>query len=159
MQSRKPVERETVNPSWFVVALQILLLIERSGGGKVCSSGELAEQLHSHAVFLRRVFSYLVRAGIAEAREGRDGGYLLARPAEQITLAEVYCALQIPGSRPLIPFELPRGLTLESNLCAAFGDIGLEVEEAILQTLERYTLADLVQRAQARPERALPGEP
>jgi Rrf2 family transcriptional repressor of oqxAB len=148
MQTGQHVQSGSVNPSWFVVALQILLLIERSGSGKVCSSGELAEQLHSHAVFLRRVFSYLVRAGIAEAREGRDGGYLLARPAEQITLADVYRALQSTGSGPVTPFELPRGLTLEPDLCAAFGDIGIEIESAILKTLERYTLADLVQRAQ-----------
>ena len=148
MQPREHVQSGPVNPSWFVVALQILLLIERNERGKACSSGELAEQMHSHAVFLRRVFAYLVRAGIADAREGRDGGYLLARPAEQITLADVYRALQSTGNGQGTPFELPRGLTLETNLCAAFGEIGAEIEEGILKTLERYTLADLVQRAQ-----------
>lgn len=148
MQPREYVPGGAVNPGWFVVALQILLLIERSGRGKACSSGALAEQTHAHAVFLRRVFSYLVRAGIAEAREGRDGGYLLARPAEQITLAEVYRALQSTGNGPATPFELPRGLALEANFCAAFGEIGAEIEAGILKTLERYTLADLVQRAQ-----------
>lgn len=148
MQPREHVQSGPVNPSWFVVALQILLIIERSDRGKACSSGELAEQMHSHAVFLRRVFSYLVRAGIAEAREGRDGGYLLARPAEQITLAEVYRALQSTGNGPATPFELPRGLTLEAGLSAAFCKIGAEIEADILKTLERYTLADLVQREQ-----------
>jgi Rrf2 family protein len=147
MQPTAHARSGPVNPSWFVVALQILLIIERYDRGKACSSGELAEQLHSHAVFLRRVFSYLVRAGIAEAREGRDGGYLLSRPAEQITLAEVYRALQSSGGGATMPFELPRGLTLEANLCAAFGEIGAEIETGILKTLERYTLADLVQRA------------
>ncbi len=151
MQTGQQVQGGSVNPSWFVVALQILLLIERSGSGKVCSSGELAEQLHAHAVFLRRVFSYLVRAGIVEAREGRDGGYLLARSAEQITLAEVYCALQSTGSGPFTAFDLPRGLALEPNLCAAFCGISAEIEQSIVKTLERYTLADLVQRSQAAP--------
>ena len=151
MQSTEHSQGSSVHPGWFVVALQILLLVERSGGGKVCSSGELAEQLHSHAVFLRRVFSYLVRAGIAEAREGREGGYLLARPAEQITLAEVYRALQSTGSSPIPPLELPRGLTLEPNLCTAFGVIGAEIEASILKTLGRYTLADLMERAQVSP--------
>jgi Rrf2 family protein len=148
MQPREHVQGGPVHPSWFVVALQILLIMERAGPGKACSSGGLAEQMHSHAVFLRRVFSHLVRAGIAQAREGRDGGYLLARPAERITLAEVYRALQSTGNGPATPFELPRGLALESHLCAAFGEIGAEIEADILKTLERYTLADLVQRAQ-----------
>ncbi len=150
MQSRQYMPRGPVNPGWFAAALQILILIERSGGGKVCSSGDLASQLHAHAVFLRRIFARLVRAGIAEAREGRDGGYLLARPAEQITLADVYRALQSNETGATLPFELPRGLELEHSLCHAFSDIGAEVDASILRTLERHTLAELAGRARGQ---------
>ncbi|HEU5101000.1 MAG TPA: Rrf2 family transcriptional regulator [Roseiflexaceae bacterium] len=73
---------------WFRVAVQALVLVAETDG--TCSSTAMAQELQAHATFLRRVTARLVHARILVAREGRAGGYRLARPAESITLAEVY---------------------------------------------------------------------
>ena len=146
-----PTEAKTaqgpINPGWFAVALQILVLLEHSDG--VCPSGELAEQIGSHAVFLRRVAAHLVRAGMLEAREGREGGYRLSQPADQVTLADIYRALKHTGSAALIPLEPAAGLTLAPGLRSVMGEINSEIEDQLLAVLSRRTLADLIQRAAA----------
>ncbi len=137
-----------VNPSWFAMAVQVLVFLNRSRG-EVCPSATIADQVHSHAVFLRRIVAYLVRAGIVEAREGREGGYRLARPAEQITLAQVYRALQATGEGGTLPVVPERGPQLEPGVHIVFREIGDELDACIIEVLSKRTLADVAQRAEA----------
>src|SRR4051812_19640219 len=89
MKSADGMTTETqVGQSWFAMAVHALALLARSPGGY--PSAYLAGSVNPHAVFLRKVVAHLVRAGLVVAREGREGGYRLARPAERITLADVY---------------------------------------------------------------------
>src|SRR5258708_11242831 len=78
---------------WFPVAVQALVVLAETDGS--CSSSAMAQGLKAHAVYLRRVLAQLVSAHLIQAREGRDGGYRLARPADDITLAEVYQAVPV----------------------------------------------------------------
>jgi Rrf2 family transcriptional repressor of oqxAB len=137
-----------VNPVWFAMAVQVLVFLNRSHG-EVCPSATIADQVRSHAVFLRRIVAYLVRAGIVEAREGREGGYRLARAAEQITLAEVYHALQATGEGGTLPIIPERGPQLEPGVRAAFREIGEEFDACIIDVLSKRTLADVARRAEA----------
>ena len=57
----------------------------------------VAASVNTHAVFLRRILGDLVAAGLVAVREGRAGGYRLARPPERITLADVYRAVEPEG--------------------------------------------------------------
>ncbi len=55
--------------------------------------------------FLENILLQLRHAGIVESRRGADGGYKLARPPEEITLADVIRAIDGPlagvsGQRP-----------------------------------------------------------
>ena len=89
----------------------------------------------------------LGKPGIVEAREGRDGGYRLARAPEQITLAEVYRAVTAPGSLPVTPVDASgcgRG-----PLRAAFDEVMAEAEEAAVAVMGRHTLADVMRHAEA----------
>ena len=148
MPSEANNQSAPVNPSWFAVALQVLVFLNHTRG-EVCPSATIADQMRAHAVFLRRITAYLVRAGIVEAHEGREGGYRLARPAEQINLADVYRALQATGTGALLPIEPERGPQLEPGLRLAFKEIGDEFTACILAILEKRTLADLTQRAES----------
>lgn len=139
-----------VNPGWFVVALQALVFLGREHiTDGMCSSATLAQYVRAHPVFLRRVFSPLVHANIVEAREGRDGGYRLARPADQITLAEVYRVIKASGTGESNPPDSPRGPTLQPGMRAALNEIVEETEEHILEVLGRHTVGELAARAAA----------
>lgn len=141
------------SPGAFAVAVQALIFLERGAEGGVCPSHELADQVRAHAVFLRRLLGPLVRAGIVEAREGREGGYRLGRPAEQITLADVFRAIKAAGTPTLLAPDAPRGAEVAPGLRLAFDEVVAAAEEQALQELERHTLADLERRAEALEER------
>lgn len=53
------------------------------------SSEELANNICTNPARVRKVLGGLKRAGIISTREGINGGYMLAKPAEKISLKEV----------------------------------------------------------------------
>ena len=140
-------------PNWFPVAVQTLVILAGSDGS--CSSNTMAQGLRAHAVFLRRVLAQLVRAGLIRAREGRDGGYRLARSAERITLAEVYQAVKAP--EPVDHAALPDGV--DARVRALLEELGAEAERQLLDVLGRVTLASVVKRLALAPSAAIPGSP
>jgi Rrf2 family protein len=110
-------------------------------------SAYVASSVNTHAVFLRRILGDLVAAGLVAAREGRAGGYRLARPAERITLADVYRAVEREG--PLTPSPADPNLRcpIGAGMRRAFARTAGAAEDGLLRALERETVADLSRRA------------
>jgi len=145
--------RDWTTLGWFRVAVQALVLL--ASKEEACSSAHLAEGLDAHAVFLRRVLAQLARANLVAAREGRDGGYRLARPADEITLADVFCAIhhvaaaeQTAGAEQTAAAEaaseMPEVEALDATGVAPLLDaVGQEVERQALGVFQRYTIAAL----------------
>jgi Rrf2 family transcriptional repressor of oqxAB len=131
----------SLDPGWFPIAVQALVVLAETDGA--CPSSSMAQDLKTHAVFVRRVLAQLVRGNIVRAREGRDGGYLLARPAEHITLAEVYRAVATPDTAEYPPCTGGVSTRVE----AVLDSIGAEAEDYLLELLSRYTLASVLERA------------
>jgi Rrf2 family protein len=54
----------------------------------------LAEDAHVPAPFLAKVLQDLAGKGILRSKRGRAGGFVLGRPASEITMADVILALE-----------------------------------------------------------------
>src|SRR5436309_7548874 len=139
--------RDWTTLGWFRVAVQILVML--AAKDEACSSAHLAEGLDAHAVFLRRVLAQLARANLVAAREGRDRGYRLARPADQITLADVFCAIHHvaaaeAGQEPQEPQSAEVGAFDPTGVALALDAVGEEVERQALGIFQRHTIASLV---------------
>lgn len=131
----------------FAMATHALALLAQSDEGY--PSAYIAGSVNTGAPFLRRVLSSLVKAGLVEAREGRDGGYRLVRPAERITLAEVYRAT---ASDPLLspsPAEPSPLCPVGSGMRSAFGVLTDQIEEQLIAALAGRTVADIAADAVA----------
>ncbi|MGO8950427.1 MAG: RrF2 family transcriptional regulator [Ktedonobacterales bacterium] len=138
------MSRGTVyGPGWFLVAVEALAILADSG--EPCSSHSMAQNLNAHAVFLRRVMAHLAHANLIQAREGRDGGYRLARPADQITLSEVYQAVKLAGP----PEETACSEGLRAPVKAMLDEIGVQAEDYLLGLLSQQTLASVLERLHA----------
>lgn len=135
------------NHRWFPVAVQALLVLAESE--EACSSSTIAQELKAHAVFLRRILAQLARANLIQAREGRDGGYRLARPAELITLAEVYQAVTTAEAT-----EQAEDNRMDIRVQTCLEEIGGEAEQSILTVLGQYTIALLQTRIAQCPRSA-----
>jgi len=57
------------------------------------TSATIARHNDTNDVVVRRVLGLLRKAGLVVSEKGHAGGWKLARPAEEITLADIYLAL------------------------------------------------------------------
>jgi len=65
-----------------------------AAGDRLISNGEMAENLKVSENHLSKVLQRLTRAGLVRSIRGPKGGYVLNRPAQDITLLEVYEAIE-----------------------------------------------------------------
>ncbi|MEP3666335.1 MAG: Rrf2 family transcriptional regulator, partial [Roseibium sp.] len=61
--------------------------------GRVRTSSDIAEHAGTNPVVVRRVLGKLREAGLLTSEKGHAGGWRLAREPQNITLADVYLAL------------------------------------------------------------------
>ncbi|MEA2492940.1 MAG: hypothetical protein QOJ29_851 [Thermoleophilaceae bacterium] len=90
--------------------------------------------------FLENILGDLRNAGIVESRRGVDGGYLLARPAEEIALADVVRAVDGPLANVagIRPHQLEY-----SGAAEQLREIWVGVRAALRGVLEETTVADV----------------
>lgn len=129
-----------IEPPKFRKAVHILIYLAKDGAFQ--SSATIACSVHSHATFLRRILALLAAAGIVETREGREGGYGLKAPADQISLAEVYMAVR--GEEQECA-AADASCELNEKLNASVDEIMQEADKRMLAFLQGYTLADLME--------------
>jgi Rrf2 family protein len=70
-------------------AFRALGFLARAGKGLPVQIPDIADKQKIPKKFLEQILLELKRAGILESRRGKQGGYLLARPASDITYGEV----------------------------------------------------------------------
>jgi Rrf2 family transcriptional regulator, cysteine metabolism repressor len=126
---------------------------EVGGHGDPISLAEIAEHDGLPLAYLEHLVARLRKAGLIDSRRGSRGGYLLARAAAEITMAEVVQALE--GS--IAPIDCisqgADGSIVCSRESARAGShshicptklLWTRVQGAIVRTLQDTTLADLV---------------
>jgi DNA-binding IscR family transcriptional regulator len=144
---RFAVESATAHEGWFAIGVHALALPARTPG--TTPSAHIAGSVNTHAVSLRRVVVRFVRAGLVISHEGRDGGYRLARPAAEITLADVYRALRAAGPLPPSSAVPNPQCPVGSGIRAALGEVADEAERRLLDDLAGHTIAEVSGRAVA----------
>ena len=90
--------------------------------------------------FLENILLQLRHAGIIESRRGADGGYKLARPADQITLADVIRA--IDGPLAGVSGQRPETLDFKGR-SEPLREVWVAVRASLRSVLEEVTLADV----------------
>lgn len=138
----------------FAMAAHALAVLAQSAEGY--PSAYLAGSVNTHAVFLRRILRDLVSAGLVEAKEGRSGGYRLARPPSRITMAEVYRAVEPDGPLAPSPAEPNARCPVGAGMRAAFSETASAAEQGLLEALSGKTIADLSRRALRHGRRRYP---
>lgn len=130
----------------FAIATHALALLAQTG--ESCASDELSASINTNPAFLRRILARLSQAGLIEAREGRAGGYRLARPAKRIRLSEVYAAVEPEGAIAPSPCEPNAKCPIGAGIQRAFDEVAEAANEGLLRGLSQKTVADIALRAQ-----------
>ncbi|MGW6441597.1 RrF2 family transcriptional regulator [Lentzea sp. NPDC055074] len=77
-------------------AMHVLLSLAWVDDDKPVSTAALAASYDLPQAYLHKQLQALARAGLVESLPGARGGFLLARPADEITLMEVVAAIEGP---------------------------------------------------------------
>ncbi|MCS1351088.1 Rrf2 family transcriptional regulator [Mechercharimyces sp. CAU 1602] len=133
---------KTTNTRWFRYALQALVVLAKHDG--VCASVEMAGKMDSQSAYLRKILPSLVKANLIQAKEGRDGGYLLVRPPHEITVADVYEAMNLQDSITKELLESSFNQCVPREIQGTFAQLGKEIEQAIVHTLHQKTIQDFI---------------
>lgn len=108
----------------------VLYLAEK---GSICSSREVAEEMSIPRDYLIQLAQLLRNAGIIHARPGKNGGYTLAKDASNISMLDVFNALQ--NDRPRSEDKEEEGASnLLREITAACSTVEREMEEYMSST-------------------------
>lgn len=107
------------------------------------TSDDVAGKLNTNPVVIRRVFSLLHQAGLVDSQKGPHGGSKLGRSAKQITLADIYTALNGGELFHTASFNGGDVGRMRSRLKGIFED----AEDAMRDELSKTSLSDLVKKS------------
>jgi Rrf2 family protein len=124
-------------------AIRALTELAAAPPGPVASE-RLADAQSIPPKFLENILLELRRSEIVASRRGAEGGYTLARPAAEISLADVIRAVEGPiaSVRGTRPDEISY-----TGAATALRDVWLELRTSMRDVLEGTSLADLVERS------------
>lgn len=117
---------------------------------RIQTSADIAAHAGTNPVVVRRVLGKLRDAGLLAAEKGHAGGWRLARQPDQITLADVYLALDeslVAASRK----EESPSCSVEHILQEKVASVLEEVERSLVERLSETSLSDVRGRL-ASPE-------
>lgn len=135
--------------SKFTAAIHILTCIEVFGGEMRVTSDFLSGSTGVNAVIVRNVLGQLREAGIVETRQG-SGGAHIAKPTGEITLYDIYRAIECTDDTGLFRFhENPNAKCPVGRNIHKVMDSRLEAAQAALENeLKLTTLAEIVSDTQ-----------
>lgn len=119
--------------------------------GRPLRSEDFAAAQGTNPVVVRRVLGRLRTAGILRSAKGHDGGWWLARPAEAISVADVYLALDEPFiARPGRAEENPPHCAIERALHDRMDQALAAAEASLIATLTGVSIQDIARGFPAR---------
>ncbi|MDD9717712.1 MULTISPECIES: RrF2 family transcriptional regulator [Dinoroseobacter] len=106
------------------------------------TSADIAEHAGTNPVVVRRVLGKLREAGLLTSEKGHAGGWRLARPPQDITLADVYLALDermvATGNAEDVP-----ACSIEHALHRRVSSVLEEIEESLVQRLRETSISEV----------------
>lgn len=120
----------------------VLYLAEK---GSICSSREVADEMSIPRDYLIQLAQLLRNAGIVHARPGKNGGYSLAKDASEISMLDIFNALQNDRLRAERK-EAEDASDLLQDITAACSAVEREMEEY----MSSITLQNMIERIHSK---------
>jgi Rrf2 family protein len=127
-----------------VHALAWMALAQRRGT-EVLTSDQVAASVNTNPVVIRRSLGDLRRAGLVEVRHGAGAGWSLARAPDEITLRDVYEAVEREPVFGMHRGEPNRECPVGRGIRPALDHVYDGVEQALRSELKRTSIADVLE--------------
>lgn len=130
----------------FALATHCMATLAFKAPGGV-SATFIGRDCNVNPVVIRRTLAKLARAGLVVSRTGAKGGYRLTRPAEAVTLLDIYNAIHARS-----PFVRRHGFpdaqcVAARSLIDVLENVYEDADRALEQVLSAVSLADVLRAA------------
>jgi Rrf2 family iron-sulfur cluster assembly transcriptional regulator len=129
-------------------ATRALLSIALHGYDRPTSVKEVAERTGLPQPYLEQILLAVKGAGLVQSKRGVGGGYVLARPPEEISLADILAAVDGPLTTYFEAHDHREGHCV-------LQDVLVQVSESMREVLAGHTLARMVESARVGHEPGL----
>jgi Rrf2 family protein len=136
-------------------AIRAMIELAAQGGGPV-KGDRLAAAQDIPSKFLEAILAQLRQSGLLQSRRGAEGGYWLARPATDISLADIVRA--VDGPLASVRGRRPETVTYEGP-AQRLTEVWVALRAGLRAVLEAVTLQDLVDGGLPPEIRAMAEEP
>ncbi len=124
--------------------IRAIIELAQHEGKKPLQLKIIAQRQDISVKYLEQLITVLKSAGFVRSIRGSKGGYILAKPAEQIKLSEIFKCLEGPVTTAECIED--KDYCDRAADCVA-RELWLQVEQAIENVLESMTLKDLADKA------------
>lgn len=121
-------------------AIRALAVLAGEPPGEFVPIQELARSAGVPLPFLAKIMQTLARGRLVISRKGPGGGVALARPARNVTLAEIVCA--VDGDDPVRECVLGLPRCSDRSPCPVH-DVWKEVRATLRRSMHERSLADI----------------
>ena len=119
--------------------LRLMLDLATEGGERPVPVIEIAKRQNISEKYLEQIISPLSKAGLVKSIRGAQGGYILTRPAAEITAGDILRAAE--GT--IAPVECCDSGCDRSDGCINFG-LYKKIQDAVDSVVDSVTLADML---------------
>ena len=127
-------------------ALEAILDLSTHNRGEPVRIADIAKRQQIPQKFLEGILNTLKRGGFVASRRGSEGGYLLARPAESITVGDVLRFIE--GGRHAAPSR--------RHPDTPFNELWRRVDDAVSAVVDTTTFAELSRAWKERHNKYVP---
>ena len=133
----------------FSVAVHIASVLAYYPHAKVVSD-TLAKSVNADASFVRGILAKLGKAGLIVTSRGRNGHCALARPADRISLLEIYQATGAPEVFAVHGYPINKACPISTSHKSGLGEVLSEAQRAFEKTLGKKMLSEVVDKVGRR---------
>jgi Rrf2 family protein len=112
--------------------------------GQDTTSATLATSVNTSPSFVRRILSKLSKAGLVETATGKAGACWLAKDAKDISLLDIYEAVDAPKAFSIHHYSEQKACTVSCNIKAALDKALSKTQKAMESTLKEISLEKII---------------
>lgn len=127
----------------FSIAVHLMIALGFEAGRQATSS-ELAISINTSASFVRRILAKLSRSGLVRTTTGKSGFCRLARKPEEISLREIYKAVDAPQTFAIHDYPVQNSCLVSCNIESVMQKVLERAQYSFEGSLAETTLAELL---------------
>jgi len=128
----------------FSIAVHILAGLACGCDKEGVTSGHLAESVNTSPSFVRRTLAKLSKAGLVETATGKAGACWLARDAKDISLLDIYKAVDAPKAFAIHSYSEQKACFVSCHIKTALEKALTKTQKAMEASLAEISLAQIV---------------